>query len=142
MKTLKQLFFIAVLAIIAVSCSSDDNNNDNNNSQTVEQMLMSGKWYWEKIEGNDLTSCEKTSFIHFYGENRFSFVEYYSFNDVDCVIADNSSGTFELISDTLIRVIDSETSETLEHQIISISTDELILRMDNGYTYTFDKTEG
>ncbi|TXK72106.1 lipocalin family protein [Mesonia sp. HuA40] len=139
MKTLKQLILIIVLASLTFACSSDD---DNSSAQTVKQMLMSGKWYLEKVDENDVTPCEKTTFIHFYDENNFSYARYYSFNDIDCVIVDSKSGAFELINDTIIKVIYSETSETVEYEIISISNSEFILRMDDNHVYNFDKTEG
>src|SRR5690554_3675365 len=98
MKILKQVFFIAVLAIIAVGCSSDD---DNNGSQTVEQMLMSGKWYQEKRNGFDITPCEKKSFIHFFDGNKIEEVEFYE-GSSNCDIASSNSGTFVLIGDSNI----------------------------------------
>lgn len=98
MKILKQVFFIAVLTIIAVGCSSDDDND----SQTVEQMLMSGKWFLEKINDEEIHTCRKSTFMHFYEENKFTYALYQKSSERNCYLQNIQHGTFVLISDIAI----------------------------------------
>lgn len=137
METLKQVFFIAVLAIVTVGCGSDD---DNNGSQTVEQMLMSGKWYQEKRNGFDITPCEKKSFIHFFDGNKIEEVEFYE-GSSNCDIARSDNGTFVLIGDSVIDVNYENDGFSGQFHIESITPSELVLEM-YGSLITFDKTEG
>ena len=139
MKKVKLLSLSLVLFIFTMGCSSDD---DSNNPQTVEQMLMSGKWFLEKINGEEIHPCRKSTFMHFYDENKFTYAFYQESSDgSDCYLEYTEQGIFVLISDMFIEVNVSDSNFDNHYEIISISQEELIIT-EQDLILTFDKTEG
>ena len=140
MKTLKLLSISFILFSFLTSCSSDDDNNSQD--LTVKQMLMSGKWYLEKTNGVEVHPCRKSTFMHFYDDNKFTYAFYQeSMDGTDCYLEYIQHGTFVLVGDIVVEVDFTDSNFDGYYEIISITPNQLVIR-ESDLTFTFDKTEG
>uniref|UniRef100_UPI00404AF116 lipocalin family protein n=1 Tax=Gelidibacter sp. TaxID=2018083 RepID=UPI00404AF116 len=140
MKIFKILPFIA-LAILTLfnSCSKDD---DSSSEPNVEDLLLSGKWYFESRTNLILDICDKQSNWRFLPNGNY-ILEYYHNADDGCEIYDSTEGIFELLSNETFSVTYEE--NTLVYDIVAISETELIVTATSGgmlITIVLDKNPG
>ncbi|MGS2726521.1 lipocalin family protein [Psychroserpens sp. BH13MA-6] len=138
MKTLIKLCSICLLVII-YNCSSDDGDNGTNNP-TVQELLVSGKWYNEsRSVGSNYSDCEKNGSIAF-NNNGQVMVESFDDPSGPCESLGVITATYTLANSSEITIIYG--SEVLNASIISITQETLTVMSSDGETLTYDKTPG
>lgn len=108
----------------------------------MEDLLLSGKWYFESRTNLVLDICDKQSNRRFLPNGNYILEYYYNIDD-GCEIYDSTEGTFELLSDETFSVTYEE--NTLVYTIVAISETELIVTATSGgmlITIVLDKNPG
>ena len=138
MKILKKLSCICLL-IIAYNCSSDDSNEEDTNQPTVQELLVSGKWYNQsRTPGANYTDCEKNGYIEFNADGSFKLESF-----------DDSSGLCESLGLNMATYVLSNNRDILisfgteEFSVIINSITQGILEVtsSDGETLTFNKSQ-
>ncbi len=137
MKTFNRICLIC-LVLLTYSCNKSDDDSSSSMQATTEELLTSGKWYFESKTPGTYTLCEKSGYIQFMANGNLILESF-----------DESSGTCgSLGAVTATYVVTNNMNLTIEFGsdsqsavIVSISEEALTLETD-GETLDFDKTEG
>ncbi|WP_431136797.1 lipocalin family protein [Psychroserpens mesophilus] len=140
MKIVKKLCCICLI-IMAYNCSSDDDSNGGEMNQlTVQELLVSGKWYNEsRTPGTDYSDCEKNGYIEFKADSSFN-LESFDDSSGSCESLGINMATYTLSNNRDILI--AFESEEIIAVINSISEESLTVTSSSGETLTFDKTQG
>ncbi|MBR9915523.1 MAG: lipocalin family protein [Algicola sp.] len=138
MKTLIKLCSICLL-VVTYNCSSDDGDNGSTNP-TVQELLVSGKWYNEsRSVGSNYSDCEKNGSIAF-NNNGQVMVETFDDPSGPCESLGLITATYTLANSSEITIIYG--SEVLISNIVTITQESLTIMTSDGESLTFDKTQG
>ena len=137
MKTFNRICLICLI-LLAYSCNKSDDDSQSAMQATTEELLTSGKWYFESKTPGSYTSCEKSGYIHFLANGSITLESF-----------DESSGTCESLGVVMATyTVTNNVNLTIEFGsdvqtavIDSISEEALTLEIENE-TLNFDKTEG
>ncbi len=137
----KTKYFFSVLALLLiVSCNSDD---DSSNvfipaSPTIEQLLISGKWYQETKLPIDFTECERSGYIEFFSTLEVT-IETFDDNSGNCESTGQMIASYILNAPTISITNGADSFSVV---INSITVDELRITTDDGDTIIFDRVVG
>ncbi|MEZ4803526.1 MAG: lipocalin family protein [Gelidibacter sp.] len=138
MNTQKFLFAVSI-CLFTFACSSDDDNG-NQQQESNEDLLVSGKWYFESKTPGSYSDCEKSGYIQFRSDGTFT-IEVYEDNGGTCESLGADNGNYTLTNNVNITL--TAGSETQSAVITSISQSELkITNSGDGEMLVFDKTAG
>ena len=138
MKTLR-ILMLAIFAITITSCSKNDDTvvaEEIVVELTTEQLLTSGPWHYESVNGSTLNDCEKQSNFDF-TESGFMILENYDMNGGICEFIGSEAYNYTL-SDMLIIIEDSGGPVAII-TIETISESDLLLTISGGGTYILRK---
>ncbi len=128
---MKNLFlFLAVFAsVLVTSCSSDDDGTG--------QDPIIAKWNFfssaDVIDGvvgtrEEGTACKKRGFVDFKADGTYVFISYFENQSGDCVIDDETNGTWENLGNNIYRFqFDATTNESpvsIEGNMLTITSRE------------------
>ncbi|MEZ4778710.1 MAG: lipocalin family protein [Flavobacteriaceae bacterium] len=139
MKSLQILSITLLLFCFGCNKNNDDDDNQSQ-QQTNQQLLVSGKWYFQSKTPGSYTECEKKGYIQFMNNGTFN---------ID--VFDDSSGSCESLGAVTANYILSNGvnltlmlgDESQSAVIDSISESQLtITNSTEGEVILFDKTEG
>lgn len=129
MKLFSLMFLFAMVGTMFTGCSSDDDDDDNDGNELVG--------YWLRYEDNDQCMEE----FGFFADGTCNYTESYEpDDDSEEPEYDFGEGTYTVKGNKLImRLTFGDETETWTYTIKSIkSKKQLILKDDEGDTYTFD----
>ncbi|WP_435413691.1 lipocalin family protein [Psychroserpens mesophilus] len=140
MKTVMKLSGICLIALVFNCSNNDDSNDGQPNQLTVQELLVSGKWYQEsRTPGTNFTDCEKNGYIEFKVNGVF-YLESFDDNSGPCESLGLNEAIYTLSNNRDILIVAD--SEEINVSISSISQQELTITSSDGETLTFDKTQG
>lgn len=145
MKSIIKKLPFAALAILTLltACSKDDDKPVPEPGPTVEEFLISGRWYFESQTNLVLNDCEKQSNWRFLSNGNL-VQEVYSDVEGECEIVTTAAGTHGLLSDEALVLTYGTTS--IEYTVITIDETELIVQFSSGggtpITIVLDKNPG
>ena len=133
----QKLWMLLFMSLAILGCSSDD---DGNNQQSTEDLLTSGKWYFESITPGSYTDCEKKGYIQFMS-NGTAIIN--SFEDFDGPCESLGAITVSYTLTNNVNLTLTFAGETQNAVIEAISSNSLrVSNPDDGEIIEFDKTEG
>lgn len=137
MKTFSRICLICLI-VLAYSCNKSDDDSSSSMPATTEELLTSGKWYFESKTPGTYTSCEKRGYIQFM-VNGILTLESFDESSGTCKSLGAVTATYTLSNDVNLAIeFDSDVQAAI---IDSISEETLTLRTDDE-TLNFDKNEG
>ena len=137
MKTFNRICLICLI-LITYSCNKSDDDSADLIQPTTEELLTSGKWYFESKTPGTYTACEKIGFIQFM-INGDVILDSFDDGSGTCESLGEVTATYTLTNNLNLNLVFGSDSQSAV--IDSISEDELTLENVNE-TVVFDKTEG
>ena len=137
MKTCNRICLICLILLI-YGCNKSDDDSSSSMQATTEELLTSGKWYFESKTPGTYTSCEKSGYIQF-RINGTLILESFDESSGTCVSLGEIAATYTLTNNRNLTI--EFGSDTESAVINSISEEALTLQTDVE-TLNFDKTKG
>lgn len=129
-KSNSTIYIIALLTLGLSSCSKEET------PAKREANSIYGKWFLEKSAfnevPNELSDCEKQSYVEFYSDGTFERTYYYADNESNCLPEDTENGSF---------VID-EKADTITLSFAASDETEVLNNVDvapSSLKYTWDE---
>lgn len=124
--TFKPFVLLVVMCVALSSCSSDD---DNPIDTLGNKELLLGKWFVSDSSGEDeLTDCEKTSFILYRDNGTASAVINNEFTDGECIAWITGELSYELTTNTTIKFTNLDDGDSFTSTIMSLTATEMKLK--------------
>lgn len=95
-------FLVLFLAIAALTACSEDDNQDNTDDGT----RIVGKWFVAELDNpltnDELSECNKQSFIEFFADNN-AHTEFYAQSNDECQLEDSDDGEWAFLGGNQYR---------------------------------------
>ncbi|MBP0903917.1 lipocalin family protein [Mariniflexile gromovii] len=114
-------YLVLAIFILLNSCSKNDDPEP-----TTEELLISGKWFFNKYNGEDINSCERQTYFHFTDANSL-IVESFAFNSSSMVCQSGGLIGYSYTINSNNEIITTGGGTILTFQIKSISQTSLVL---------------